>query len=207
MKMIKYSTCLTAVVLMTLLTCQINAQDCNNCNTQTVSAPGSCVPEGDCSTRPGVPCPTACNGVGPEGYCIGCTSPYGHRYLGAQAVGLRMHDKYSPHWSGTYGHRGLDATRMHRWNWNQSAANAWHGNYNYWRYSQPTALVVPPTAAFQTEYNWGVAQTRSQPIYHQFSRNYPGGGELITGEGLTSNTPYWPSSTNQFGIYPVRGPW
>ena len=43
------------------------------------------------------------------------------------------------------------------------------------------------------------------PIYHQFRRSYPGpfaGG----GQGFYP-TPTWPSHTDQFGVYYVRGPW
>lgn len=86
-----------------------------------------------------------------------------------------------------------------------AAHRPWHAPYAYTPWGAPTALVVPPTAAMHTDYNWGVAQTRMSPTYHQFDRPYPGefygGGEAIMG------TPHWPSSTTQFGVYPVRGPW
>ena len=69
----------------------------------------------------------------------------------------------------------------------------------------PVSLVVPPTANMQTSMGWGVAQTEMMPIYHQFSRPYPGDGEGL-GVGFLS-TPRWPSHTDQFGVYYVRGPW
>lgn len=159
---------------------------------------------GDCNPRPHCPCPE----LPPSTDCIGAVGPAGKRYLGPARAGyLAVQDHFSPDRFYTYSSAGLDATRMNRWNGVQAQQYSWHGNYNYWRYRQPTALVVPPTAAFQTEYNWGVAQTRSLPIYHQFSQN-GGGGAVGGGEGSGfSNTPYWPSSTSQFGIYPVRSPW
>jgi hypothetical protein len=68
----------------------------------------------------------------------------------------------------------------------------------------PLALVVPPTASMQTQWSWGVAQTRVMPTYHQFGRSYPGavgyGGQLHA-------PPAWPSHTDQFGVYYIRGPW
>ncbi len=208
MTVVKTFTGVAAILLMITWSTAAQAQSgCGSANCSSANcggAPGSCVPCGNCDSRPGCSCPTACNGVGPEGYCIGC--PTGHRGLGPAAVAFAAADQYSPNRFYSYSAHGLDATRMHRWNWRQSAANPWHGNYNYWRYGQPTALVVPPTAAFQTEYNWGVAQTKSLPIYHQYSRDFGGAGG-VTGGDETMNTPYWPSSTRQFGIYPVRGPW
>lgn len=82
----------------------------------------------------------------------------------------------------------------------------WHGPYYHKEYSAPVALVVPPTAAAHTQWSWGVAQTRVMPTYHQFGRAYPGTapGEY---QGQLYPTPAWPSNTDQFGVYPVRGPW
>jgi hypothetical protein len=115
-------------------------------------------------------------------------------------------DNFSPRPVYAYSRNGIDASRTNAWNERQMDVYPWHGNYSYWRWDRPTALVVPPTAAFQSSYGWGVAQTRSLPIYHQFGMNDAGvieGG----GEGMFSPTPYWPSSTEQFGVYPVRSPW
>ena len=186
----------------------------SNAHAQQVASgcSGSCgdTALGGCGTRPGVPCPQATNGVGVEGYCIGC--PNGERYLSPRdTMELAMRDKYSPRRIYSYSPAGLDATRMHHWNYQQASVNPWHGTYNYWRYGQPMALVVPPTAAFQTEYNWGVGQTKSFPIYHQYHRTGTQGISVMGSNGVMtngfSNTPYWPSSTRQFGVYPVRGPW
>jgi hypothetical protein len=124
----------------------------------------------------------------------------------SQTLRYAVRDHYSPHPVYAYSRAGIDAQRTDEWNKLQGQATPWHGNYSYWRYAAPTALVVPPTAAFQSEYNWGVGQTRSMPINHQFGYGDAGmiGG---AGGGAFYPTPYWPSSTNQFGVYPVRGPW
>lgn len=116
-----------------------------------------------------------------------------------------LQNRFSPRPIYTYSQPGITAQRVHEWNGQQQNNYPWHGNYNYWRWQRPTALVVPPTASFQTEYNWGVGQTRSIPIYHQFGRD--DGSTIGGGGGAFSNTPYQPSSTSQFGVYPVRAPW
>jgi len=135
------------------------------------------------------------------------TCPEGHRNYPPRVYApvYAVRDPYSPQPLYTYGRNGIDASRTHVWNQQQSQQYSWHGPYSYWRWNQPTALVVPPTAAFQTEYNWGVAQTRSLPINHQFGFNNPATGGI--GVGVAPGTPYWPNSTHQFGVYPVRGPW
>ena len=88
--------------------------------------------------------------------------------------------------------------------WAQGQANnrPWHGSYYYTQTGQPTALVVPPNAVMQQTYSWGVSRNFSRPIYHQFG--YQG---MPSAGGAFYATPNWPSSTQQFGVYPVRGPW
>jgi hypothetical protein len=82
----------------------------------------------------------------------------------------------------------------------------WHAQYAHWRYGQPVALVVPPTANAQTSWSWGVGSARMTPLYHQYGRPYPGDGG---GRDMCPfyPTPHWPSSTDQFGVYYIRGPW
>lgn len=82
----------------------------------------------------------------------------------------------------------------------------WHGPYYHTEYGMPLALAVPPTASMQTQWSWGVAQTRVVDNYHQFGRSYPGfyGGTV---GGQLYPTPPWPSHTDQFGVYYIRGPW
>lgn len=117
-----------------------------------------------------------------------------------------LRNRFTPSPAYTYSQKGATAQRVHEWNSQQQNSYPWHGNSNYWRWERPTALVVPPTASFMSEYNWGVGQTRSFPIYHQYGRD--GGGSIGGGVGgAFSNTPYEPWSTSQFGVYPVRAPW
>ncbi len=88
-----------------------------------------------------------------------------------------------------------------------AATRPWNANYYNPAYSyQPMALVVPPTASMQVRWGWGIAQSESVPLYHQFGRPYPGPG-ANAGGGPFYPTPYWPSHTDQFGVYYVRGPW
>ena len=113
---------------------------------------------------------------------------------------------FTPERVYTYSNRGLEAQRTHMWNQEEAACRSWHQDYQYWRWQEPTALVVPPTASYGTSYGWGVGQVRSTPIHSQYGRD--GAGMSGGGGGAgASRTPYWPSSTDQFGIYPVRAPW
>jgi hypothetical protein len=86
----------------------------------------------------------------------------------------------------------------------QARVLPWHNGFYdpYW--GEPIALVVPPNAEFQANYGWGVGGTRVAPIYHQFGRPFPGYGG---GYGNFVPTPNWPSDTQQFGVYYIRGPW
>ena len=113
---------------------------------------------------------------------------------------------FSPEPIYTYSNSGVSAGLTHQWNQNEAMSRPWHGDYSNWRWREPTALVVPPTASYQTSYAWGVGQVRSTPIHHQFGRQ--GAGMMGGGGGSGfSQTPYWPSNTSQFGLYPVRAPW
>jgi hypothetical protein len=85
------------------------------------------------------------------------------------------------------------------------AATSWHAGYADPAWGTPLAVVVPPTAKFQTHYNWGVGGTRVTPIYPQFQPNYPGPG--LYPHGPFQPVPPWPTSTDQLGFYYIRGPW
>ena len=87
----------------------------------------------------------------------------------------------------------------------QSQTYPWHGNYYDSAWGMPVAVVVPPTAESLTHYGWGVGATRVTPIQHQFQRGYPGPGSY--NRSWFRPTPPWPSSTDQFGDYYIRGPW
>jgi hypothetical protein len=80
----------------------------------------------------------------------------------------------------------------------------WHGSYYNMTWGVPVALVVPPTAEAQVQWGWGVGNTYASPICPQFQRNWP--GPAAEGQVFRS-TPRWPSSTDQFGVYYIRGPW
>lgn len=98
-----------------------------------------------------------------------------------------------------------DWTRADRQAARRAAVTTWHGQYANTQYGRPTAVVVPPTANMQSSYSWGVAQSRMNPVYHQYGRAYPG---QAAPAGLPfSPTPRWPSHTNQSGYYYARGPW
>ena len=87
----------------------------------------------------------------------------------------------------------------------QSQAYSWHGGYYDAAWGVPVAVVVPPTAENQAHWGWGVGATRITPIQHQFQRDYPGPGSY--NRSWFHPTPPWPSSTDQFGDYYIRGPW
>jgi len=81
----------------------------------------------------------------------------------------------------------------------------WNMCYYNPAWGMPVALVVPPTAEVQTHWGWGVGNTRITPICSRFKRDYPGDG--VYDRSFFAPTPPWPSDTDQFGVYYVRGPW
>lgn len=81
----------------------------------------------------------------------------------------------------------------------------WHGAYYHTAWGMPVALVVPPTAENQSHWGWGVGNTRVTRIRPQFSRDWP--GVVPYDRSIFRPTPNWPSDTDQFGVYYVRGPW
>ena len=122
----------------------------------------------------------------------------------ARSLKMASHNSYSPAPFYTYSNRGLNAGRLHHQNQTEATQSPWHGEYMGWQWRQPTALIVPPTASYQTSYGWGVGQVMSKPIVHQFGRQ----SEPTSGAAASyKKTPYWPNSTEPFGIYPVRAPW
>lgn len=101
---------------------------------------------------------------------------------------------------GYCGYSGADA-----WMYWYAHRQPWHGQYRHTAFGQPVALVVPPIANLQTQYHWGVPSSTVMPIYHQFGRSYPQGADGYGGQ--FQPTPFWPSHTDQFGVYYVRAPW
>jgi len=94
--------------------------------------------------------------------------------------------------------------RADRWALRHARGQSWNAPYYHTATGMPISLVVPPTAHMQTRWGWGVAQNTMTPIYHQYRRTYP--GEISGGENLNP-TPYWPSHTDQFGVFYNRGPY
>jgi hypothetical protein len=92
----------------------------------------------------------------------------------------------------------------HRRAYRQAQWYPWHGRHYHTAWGTPVALVVPPTASLETNWGWGVTNSRVSRINHQYTRPYPGafGG----GDGFLP-TPPWPGDTRHFGVYYVRGPW
>ena len=89
----------------------------------------------------------------------------------------------------------------------RSQGKSWHSAWYDPAEGRPIALVVPPTAEFQTQYGWGVPSSRVMPIYQQYRRPYPGAGAVGGAGGGFMPTPNQPSDTVQFGVNAVRGPW
>ena len=82
----------------------------------------------------------------------------------------------------------------------------WHAGYYHTAWGQPVALVVPPTATHQTNWGWGIGNTRVTPIYPQFE----GPMTAVPSQyryGPHRPTPFYVSDTLQFGVYYIRGPW
>ena len=86
-----------------------------------------------------------------------------------------------------------------------AAMQPWHAGYVHPGWSSPVALVVPPTAENQTHYGWGVGSTRITRIYPQFQLGDP--GPVQYNSAAFGSMPRWPSDTDQFGVYYIRGPW
>src|SRR5688572_3064725 len=70
----------------------------------------------------------------------------------------------------------------------------WHAGYYHTMWGRPVALVVPPTARYQTNYGWGIGNTRVTPIYPQFLG--PMNSEVTAMQyGPYRPTPYYVSDT------------
>lgn len=86
-----------------------------------------------------------------------------------------------------------------------AAAPSWHGPYVHTSYGAPVALVVPPSVKGYGSYTWGMPASHRHGLPDQFGRQ--GGYGAGSYEGGMYGTPYHPSSSHQFGVYYVRGPW
>ncbi len=211
MKQNIFAALMVAVLCMNISSAQ--AQDCGQC--EAVAVTGNACAGGGCGGKvkraASVPVRATRAALGVAGGNSsavydgdGRVQPQ-TRFVNPQATVIYgARDQFSPAPLYSHSSAGAQAGFVHAWNQSQQNANSWHGGYNSWRYQQPTALVVPPTASYQSTYSWGVGQTRSTPIHHQFGR---GGGSFGGDAGGYQNRPYFPWNTNQFGYYPVRANW
>ncbi len=81
----------------------------------------------------------------------------------------------------------------------------WHGEYYDTAWGMPVAVLVPPRPRTQTNYGWGIGGNTVTPVQAQFQRMEPPESEYH--RNAFHSTPLWPSNTNQFGDYYIRGPW
>ena len=93
---------------------------------------------------------------------------------------------------------------MQSWERQHANQSSWSGAYGHQTTGTPIALIVPPTARTMRVFNWGVSRNTISPIYHQYSLNRTTGN---SGGRPFLRTPMYPSSTSQFGVYYIRGPW
>jgi hypothetical protein len=145
-----------------------------------------------------------CTGPGCGGHNHGCQQGCGHHHgcghCGGHGCGhCCAHGLCDGHWL----HHDVIEKRYFL----RSQGKSWHSAWYDPAEGRPIALVVPPTAEFQSQYGWGVPSSRVAPIYHQFRRPYPGPGAVAGGGGRFLPTPNQPSDTVQFGVNAVRGPW
>jgi hypothetical protein len=89
--------------------------------------------------------------------------------------------------------------------YDQGPGASWHGYYYDPAWGMPVALVVPPRVKSQTNWGWGVGNTRVTSIPYQFEPGEPGPG--VYDRRMYQPTPAWPTDTTQFGHYYIRGPW
>lgn len=84
----------------------------------------------------------------------------------------------------------------------------WHTGYYHPSWGQPMPVVVPPTVTHQTNWGWGIGNTRVSRIDPRFrGPDHRAAGEYgMTGERWYPR-PRWPYDTLQFGAYYIRGPW
>jgi hypothetical protein len=133
--------------------------------------------------------------------CESCGGACGHGHCG------HGHCGHCGHGHCQHGHHWLRHDTIEKRYFLRSQGKSWHSSWYDPAEGRPIALVVPPTAEFQTQYGWGVPSSRVMPIYHQFRRPYPGPGAVGGAGGGFLPTPNQPSDTVQFGVNAVRGPW
>ena len=190
------------------------ARDCSNgCQPRSGLLGRRADRDGSCGATDSC-CDGACGpgrhilGGGRQGHVLGS------RAGGAHSQGLLAEAHYAAYGAIHSGQPLIDPWARADWIAQQRAGRqSWHAGYYHTGWGGPVALMVPPTARMQTRWGWGVAQSTISPIYPQFKRPYPGaaggamGGVMGAGTNPLLPTPRWPSHTDQFGVYYVRGPW
>ena len=81
----------------------------------------------------------------------------------------------------------------------------WNTNYYDPAWGMPEAVVVPPTARWQSNYAWGVGGSRLNRVRARFQAEVPG-PESAYNQRDYRPAPPQPSDTQQFGVNYVRGP-
>jgi hypothetical protein len=81
----------------------------------------------------------------------------------------------------------------------------WQDGYYSAAWGMPMAVVVPPTARWQTDYSWAAGGMRISRIDANFQRQYPGPSSSYQMRSYLPAPPQ-PSDTRQTGYYNVRAP-
>jgi hypothetical protein len=115
-----------------------------------------------------------------------------HRFAACRGCAYGSNDGQSSSGEGAAGESGAWQT-------------GWHGGYYDVAWGMPMALVVPPTARWQTDYSWGVPSMRMSPINANFQYQNPGPSSSYK-MGQYPPALAQPSDTQQMGDYHVRGP-
>ena len=94
---------------------------------------------------------------------------------------------------------------MQSWERQHADQTSWNGAYAHQSTGTPIALIVPPTVRSMRVFNWGVSGNTISPVYHQYSLNRFSANSAP--RRPFHRTPMYPSSSSQFGVYYIRGPW
>lgn len=81
----------------------------------------------------------------------------------------------------------------------------WNTNNYDPAWGMPEAVVVPPTARWQSNYAWGVGGSRLNHVRARYQAEVPGPGSAYNQRDYLPAPPQ-PSDTQQFGVNYVRGP-
>jgi hypothetical protein len=86
----------------------------------------------------------------------------------------------------------------------RQTTSTWHGGYYDAAWGTPVAVVITPRAKTQTNLGSGIGGTTVTRIQPQFTHEDPGPSTYQ--RSWFRPTPAWPSNTDQFGDYYIRGP-